>query len=57
MHKLFVKDRFLKENPKVLLTRMQALPFIDLNIREMISYFKFNKTHKFLFYLYNVYFW
>lgn len=57
MHKLFVKDRFLKENPKVLLTRMQALPFIDLNIREMISYFKFNKTHKFLFYLYNVYLW
>lgn len=57
MHKLFVKDRFLKENPKVLLTRMQALPFIDLNIREMISYFKFNKTHKFLFYFYNVYLW
>lgn len=57
MHKLFVKDRFSRENPKVLLTRMQALPFIDLNIREMISYFKFNKTHKFLFYLYNVYLW
>lgn len=57
MHKLFVKDRFLKENPKVLLTRMQALPFIDLNIREMISYCKFNKTHQFLFYLYNVYLW